>query len=161
MAAQSGPTHRRSTMNRAGRRRPPPAYALLGLNLFQGLSGLGGGFGLMVDPTGTSMQIPLEWLEGSPFGTYLLPGLILFVVLGIAPLVVAFGVSGARPWSWVGSLLVGGGVLIWLGVEIAIVGFQAWPPLQLIYALVGVGILVLALVPSVRAYLLEPGGVRE
>lgn len=137
------------------RRRPPPLYALLGLNLFQGLSGLGGGFGLMVDPTGTSMQMPLEWLEGSPFSTYFLPGLILFTVLGIGPLVVAFGVTGPRPWAWFGSLLVGVAVLIWLGVEIATVGFQAWPPLQLIYALEGVGILLLAQVPSVRAYLLR------
>lgn len=137
------------------RRRPPPLYALLGLNLFQGLSGLGGGFGLMVDPTGTSIQMPLEWLEGSPFSTYFLPGVILFTVLGIFPLVVAFGVTGPRPWGWFGSLLVGVAVLIWLGVEIATVGFQAWPPLQLIYALEGVGILVLAQVPSVRGYLLR------
>lgn len=145
-------------------RRPPAAYALLGLTLFQGLSGLAGGFGLMVDPTGRSMELPLEWLQGSPFGSYLLPGIVLFSVLGIVPLVVSFGISAGRSWAWLGSILVGVGVLVWLGVEIATVGFQAWPPLQLIYALVGIFMIGLSFVPSVRAFLLqgrgplEPGG---
>ena len=146
--------NRTETMTSDPRRRPPSVYALLGLNLFQGLSGLGGGFGLMVDPTGTNMQLPLDWLRGSPFGSYLIPGLILFTVLGIFPLIVAFGVTGPRAWAWFGSLAVGVGVLVWLVVEIATVGFQAWPPLQAIYAILGVAILALTATRSVRGYLL-------
>lgn len=142
-------------------RRPPAAYALLGLTLFQGLSGLAGGFGLMVDPTGAHMEMPLEWLEGSPFSSYLVPGIILFSVLGIVPLIVAFGISAGRPWAWVGSLFVGVAVLIWLGVEIATVGYQAWPPLQVIYGLVGTTILILAFAQSVRDFLLEGRGPLE
>ena len=70
--------------------RPVNVYILMGSIVFQGLSGLLGGIRLVLDPTGESIQIPLSWLAGSPFDDYLIPGLILFFVLGIFPLVVFF-----------------------------------------------------------------------
>lgn len=57
--------------------------------VFQGLSGLYGGGALVRDPTGVLLQMPPSLLEGSPFVTYCIPGLILFTVLGIGPLIVA------------------------------------------------------------------------
>lgn len=70
----------------------------------QGLSGVLGGVRLAVDPSGESLGIPLEWLEGSPFSDYLIPAIVLLTLLGMAPLVVAYGVWTGRPWSWAGSL---------------------------------------------------------
>ena len=58
---------------------PPGFYVLLAAVLFQGLSGLVGGFGLIMDPTGSNLSIPVEWLDGSPFASYFIPGLILFL----------------------------------------------------------------------------------
>ncbi len=49
------------------------------------------------------------------------------------------------------SALIVGAVLIgWVGVEILIIGYHPQPPLQLIYGSVGLLILVLALLPSVK-----------
>lgn len=125
---------------------------LMGLLLFQGLSGLLGGYGLVTDPTGASLRIPLGWLEGSPFADYLVPGLILLIVLGFFPLVVLYGLRANRRWAWFGALAVGAGLIIWIGVEITIIGYQAEPPFQVIYAAVGLFILLLALLPSTRRY---------
>jgi hypothetical protein len=129
-------------------------YSLLFLTvLAQALSGLAGGFGLMVDPSGQTVGLPAAWLEGSPFRNYFIPGLILFTVLGVFPLVVVWGLWKHRRWAHAGSLLVGLGLVIWILVEICVVGYQAEPPLQAIYGLLGLLIVALASAKSVRATL--------
>jgi hypothetical protein len=37
-------------------------------------------------------NVPIEWLEGSPFRNYFLPGLFLFVAIGCLSLVTAITV---------------------------------------------------------------------
>jgi len=56
------------------------------------------------------------------------------------------------PWSWPAALLPGIALLIWIGVEILVIGYQPQPPLQLIYGLVGLLILAVALLPAVRRF---------
>lgn len=133
-------------------KRPGTVYALVAALALQGLSGLAGGYGLTLDPSGESVGIPLEWLAGSPFADYLIPGIVLLTVLGIGPLLAAYGVWTRRWWAWMAALLVGVALLVWIGVEVAVVGYQPRPPLQLTYGLVGAAILALTLTPSVRAY---------
>jgi len=53
------------------------------LLLANGIGAVYGGFQFMTDPTGAKMQIPLSYLEHSPFADYLIPGIILFIVNGI------------------------------------------------------------------------------
>ena len=137
----------------AERGRPPvPVYVLLAAVLFQGVSGVAGGIGLLMDPTGASLSIPIDWLAGSPFPDYSVPGLVLLVALGIFPLVVFYGLLTGKNWGLVGAWLVGLALLMWLFVEIVVIGYQAQPPLQLIYGAVGVVILVLGMLPSVRSF---------
>jgi len=137
------------TLGEATGRRSAITRVLVVLLAIQGLSGLAGGFGLVSDPSGGALGLPLEWLRGSAFEDYLVPGLILFTVLGVAPLVVARGLWRASPWSRVGALLVGLALLLWIGVQILVVGYRADPPLQAVYGLLGVLITVLAALPSV------------
>jgi len=62
---------------------------LLFLLLFLGMSALVGGSGLVADPSGAAIGLPLDLLRGSPFGDYLVPGLVLLIVLGAGPLLAA------------------------------------------------------------------------
>ncbi len=135
-----------------GKNRPFAAYLLLFLIFFQGLSGLFGGAGLVLDPSGRSLQIPVGWLENSPFENYMIPGIILLIVLGVFPLLVLYALLKKITRAWTGTLLLAIALLIWLGVEILIIGYQADPPLQAIYGVVGVLMLLLVLLPSVRHY---------
>jgi hypothetical protein len=130
--------------------RAASSYLLMALLLFQGLSGIAGGIGLVGDPSGDSLQISLSLLEGTPFNDYLIPGLILLVVLGIAPLIVLYGLWKQRYWGWLGSLAIGVGLIIWIGVQILLIGYQPQPPLQLIYGALGIAIVSTALAPAVR-----------
>jgi len=132
--------------------KPISVSILMGLIIIQGLSGISGGAGLILDPSGKSMKIPISWLDGSPFSDYLIPGLILLFVLGVFPLVVFYGLLKQTSWSWPAALMVGIVLVIWIGVEILIIGYQPRPPLQLIYGTLGILILVFVWLPSVRRY---------
>ena len=137
------------------KRRPILIVFLIILVIFQGVSGVFGGAGLIIDPSGKSLQIPLEWLNGSHFDNYFIPGIVLFFVLGITPLIISFGLIKRKYWSWYGSLFWGFALIIWILVEIIVIGFQADPPLQLIYGIVGVAILMLTFTRSVKNYFLS------
>ena len=72
--------------------RPPLsrlAKVSLALEVLLGIGALAGGLVLIVAPRGEIMPLPVSALAGSPFDTYLGPGLILFTVLGLGPLVAA------------------------------------------------------------------------
>lgn len=127
--------------------------SLLAAVLTQGVSGLAGGLGLVADPSGGAVGLPLTWLDGTPFSDYLVPGLILSSVLGAFPLLVAGGLWRRRRWAWHGSLVVGAALVTWVLVEILMIGYVSRPPLQAIYGLLGLLIPGLALAPRVRRQL--------
>jgi hypothetical protein len=132
--------------------RPLALKLLVGLLLFQGISGLAGGLGLMLDPSGEGLGLSMTLLEGSPFPDYLVPGLVLFIVLGMAPMVVARGVWVGLQASWIGALVVGGALVIWITVQIRTIGYQPRPPLQALFGSLGLVILGLSLLAPVRRY---------
>ena len=53
------------------------------IQTFNGLSGLLGGYMLINDPAGNSLNMKIEWLKETPFQNYLIPGIVLFLVVGI------------------------------------------------------------------------------
>jgi hypothetical protein len=121
------------------------AAASLVLEVVLSIGALGGGLVLIVAPRGEIMPLPLSALAGSPFETYLGPGLILFTVLGLGPLIAARLAWIRHPLAPVAAFVVGAALLIWVAVEIAIIGYSNEPPLQAIYLLLGAVITIVAL----------------
>ena len=144
-------------------RRPKALVALVVVQLLQAIGALAGGAALMASPSGRLMKMPSSNLDGSPFKDFLIPGIILFVVLGMGPLVAAWvlvrrprsaALERANPfrheyWGWTLSGVIGVGLIIWIAVETLIVPYSVLQPL---YAGVGIVIIALTLAPSVRAY---------
>ncbi len=119
------------------------AVSAIGLELFLGVGAIGGGAALVLGPRGEIIPLPVSALAGTPFGTYLVPGLILFTVLGVGPLgaaALAWRRHPIAPWLALG---VGLALLIWIAAQIAFIGYSADPPLQAFYVLLG---LLIALV---------------
>ncbi|MCG8346343.1 MAG: hypothetical protein MI924_01000 [Chloroflexales bacterium] len=87
---------------------------------------------------------------GSPFDSYLIPGLILLVVLGIFPLFVLYGLWTRQYWGWISALLVRTALIVWIAVEVLIIGYYPQPPLQLIYGSLGVVSVILTLLLGAR-----------
>jgi hypothetical protein len=120
------------------------ARAAVVLEVLLSIGALGGGLVLMIAPRGEIMPLPLSALAGSPFDTYLVPGMILFGVLGLGPLVAARLVWLRYPLAPTAAFVVGAGLLIWVAVEVAIIGYSNEPPLQAIYGILGVTIVLVA-----------------
>jgi hypothetical protein len=125
-------------------------FLLIVTVLFQGLSGLLGGVALVVEPSGALVGIPQAWLEGSPFPDYRIPGVVLLVVLGAAPVAVAWALWSRQPWALRAAFSVGVALLVWIGIEIAVIGYHRQPPLQFTYGLLGLGIIALSTTARAR-----------
>lgn len=110
------------------------------LEVILGVGAFGGGLTLMFGPHGEILPLPVSELKGSPFDSYFEPGLILFTVLGVGPLAVALLAWRRQRWAPLLTLGVGVALLIWMAVEIAIIGYANDPPLQPIYIGLGVAI---------------------
>ena len=121
------------------------AKAALSLEVFLSVGAIGGGLALMLGPRGEILPLPLAPLRGSPFETYLVPGLILFGVLGLGPLVAARLGWLRHPLAPIAAVGVGVALLIWVAVEIAIIGYSNEPPLQPFYLLLGAAITIVGL----------------
>lgn len=134
---------------------------LVFLLVFLGLGGIFGGVMFLSDPSGESMGMA-DMLSRLPVPDYSLPGLFLFAVMGLAPLLLTWGLL-AHPnwplaerltrwskhhWAWTGTLALGILLGVWLTVQGFLIGFEA--SIQYVTAVNGLGILFLTLLPGIR-----------
>ena len=137
-------------------------YVLLLIVLsLQCVSALFGGVMLLGDTSGAWLQMYPAILKGGIFTNFLIPGMVLLVLLGVVPGLALYGMVRKPNWKWAQALSVykhlhwgwtfalytGLMLILWIDVQIAIIG--GGDVLQTIYALVGVAITILALVPQV------------
>ncbi len=107
----------------------------IGLLLFLGISALVGSVGLIIDPTGESIGLPPEILEGIPFKSYLFPGILLGVFNGLLSLIIAFlVVRKTRIQGWL-VLLQGCVLLVWMSAQMLMEMY--YPPLTIPYYVIG------------------------
>ena len=103
--------------------------------LLLGGSAIYGGWMLIADPSGASLGIPVDLLEGSPFPNYFIPGLLLFLVIGLDSLVLM--IFTIKKYGIAPPLISIQGIVLcgYLSVEI-LMGFF-FPLLQAPYYLIG------------------------
>ena len=88
--------------------KPLPARTLaVALCLFSGISALFGGAVLVARPDGTILGIPVSVLAHSPFHDFLIPGLVLFTVIGFGTTGAAWLQARRAPNAAFASLLAG------------------------------------------------------
>ena len=112
--------------------------ALVALEALVSLSAVVGGVAIVAG----AIQFPLEWLQGTPFSDYTIPGLVLAIVVGGSSLVAAATILTGRGVGVLASALAG---LIMAGyevVEVAMIDHLNW--LQVLYFVLGLLIFALA-----------------
>jgi len=97
-------------------------FVLGGLLVFGALNAFAGGYYGMSG----AENVPKEWLEGSPFEDYFIPGLVLFVFVGGSFLAAAIAVFAKLHIARFTAFAAGAIVLGWLAVETAIIGYVSW-----------------------------------
>jgi len=129
------PWERRMTDNES---RTFRRYLLGGLLAFGALNAFAGGYYGMSGAEG----VPLTWLEGSPFNSYFVPSLILFVLVGGFLLTAAIAVFSRSRIARGSAISAGVLVLGWIAVQLSIIGYVSW--MQPTTAIAGVLIIWLA-----------------
>jgi hypothetical protein len=105
------------------------------------INALGG----MAYALGGAAAVPTEWLDGTPFDSYLIPGLYLGVVVGGGCLAAAY-VSLRRPGRARIAGLASSAVMVsWIVAQIATIGYRS--PLQPLTAATGLTVAYLAALP--------------
>ena len=143
------------------------SFTLRLLILLQFLLGFGasvsGGL-LVLAPNGSLIQMPLSMLRYSPFSNFLIPGMILFILLGVYPLAVAYSLWRKPAWSWpeainpfkhlhwcwAASLASGVILLIWITTQVLMLQSIAF--LHILYFTWGWALILLTLTPKVRQH---------
>ncbi len=117
---------------------------LILLEVIVAVGAIPAGVSMVLHPTRGSMPpVQQEWLEGSPFNDFLIPGLVLAVVIGLGCIVTAIAeIRCMRFASWL-SLACGGLLCGWIVVQVTIVPFNLLQPLFF-----AIGALIAALAAS-------------
>ncbi len=136
---------------------------LISLLLFLGVSAIGDCLLLMISPSPKFLGgLPLSILDHSPFSDFLIPGIILFLILGLAPCLIAFALL-KKPksefaekfnlfkdmyWASSFSIYIAFALIIWIQVGTIFVQDVCW--LQTFYMLYAIPIIFVTLLPQVR-----------
>lgn len=110
-------------------RLPVIARAAILLEVFLGLGALFGGGALILGPDGHLLGMPTTLLAGSPFNSFLVPGIILFTLVGVAPLIAAAITVRRQAFAPLAAVAVGLTLIGWVSVEMVILagpGSLAW-----------------------------------
>lgn len=111
--------------------------ALVALNAIAGVAALGGARYAL----GGAPDVPPQWLEGSPFRDYRVPGIILGGVYAPASLAAAWAVWRRHPRAGEVALAAGAIQVGWIGAQVAIIGARSFlQPTMAAVGLVDVGL---------------------
>jgi hypothetical protein len=129
---------------------------------FLGLGALGGGGVLILSPSGEMIGMPLKMIQSSPFSSFLIPGIILFVVLGLMPILIIyalirkpkwrlpeyFNIFNDMHWAWTYTIYTSFALIIWIQTEEIYLKSVHWS--HSLYMGVALVILFVTLLPQMR-----------
>ncbi len=137
---------------------------LIALLAILGISALGGGSFLILSPAGDTIGMPLSMLGKSPFNSFLIPGIILFTVLGIAPIILIYPLL-KKPestfaerlnffkdmhWAWSYTVYIAFALVVWIQTQIILT--HTFDPLQNFCVFLALAILFVTLLPQLRNF---------
>lgn len=121
-------------------RPPAPRFAravrgsLIAMLVFGAVSAFAGAvLGVALNGAG----VPLRYLDGSPFDSYVIPGLLLGVVVGGTQAVAVLALVRRHVLALLASTVAGVGMLVWIFVELAMM--LEYSILQTLYFALGLG----------------------
>jgi ABC-type multidrug transport system permease subunit len=87
-----------------------------------GINALGGGAYGMSGAEG----LPVEWLHNSPFKTYFIPSLFLFLIIGGACFLSSLALFKNKHYARKMSFLTAALLIAWILIQLFIIGYVSW-----------------------------------
>ncbi len=112
---------------------------LIGAEVFVAVGAVYGGVGLIAD---NSIGMLPEWLDGTPFTSWALPGVFLLLVVAAPMTTAAVAELRRLRWAYAASVLAGAAMVGWIIAQLLII--QRYFFLQPVMASFGVLIIALA-----------------
>lgn len=84
------------------------------------------GLAMIQKPDGSILHLPPEIIQGSPFKDFLIPGIFLFGVNGLAGLTGAIICFVHSRFSAISGLILGIGLVVWIIVQLLTTGLISW-----------------------------------
>jgi hypothetical protein len=139
---------------------PYETYLLVAILIILSLGAIYGGITLIYDSSGAGLHLRIDEYLNYPFKDFLLPGILLFVLFGIIPLLLiypllakpkmpwanVFNIYRKRHWAWTYSLFLGIILVIWTDTQIWMMGY--YRSMQVFYSLYGLIIIIVCLLPN-------------
>jgi hypothetical protein len=94
--------------------------------------------GGMAYALGGARNVPSAWLDGTPFDTYVFPGVYLGVVVGGSCALAAYAAARDHHLARPAALTSAAVVETWIGAQVALIGYRS--PLQPIVAATGLAV---------------------
>lgn len=89
---------------------------LFALHLFVGIGAMAGGLAAILNPQ-EPLGAPIELLQNSPFSNFLIPGIILFTVIGLGNVISAITLRLRFKFQGYVSVVFSGALVIWIIVQ--------------------------------------------
>lgn len=112
------------------------------LQVFIGIGAVPADLMMILDPSGSSLGMPLSMLANTPFSNFLIPGIFLLMVNGIGSLL--GGLASFRRYRHADKIAIGLGtfLILWIAAQVWWMGLH-W--LHIVYVVLGIVELVLGL----------------
>jgi hypothetical protein len=148
--------------------RPVAVIMLIALEVLLAFLGFASGITFLLDPSGKTHGMDTAVLETTPIGDFTLVGLFFVACYGILPILAIYGLWKlprwrwtdaankwtGQNWAWTATAATGVILILWIAVEVMLIGSPNGFPrfLQAMMTLLGIVILALVILPRVRAY---------
>lgn len=93
---------------------------LLIIHVVIGIGALGGGYACLADPINPA-GASVELLKGSPFETFLIPGIVLFGLFGVGNCISSILLAKRFTYHGYIATMLGGAMIVWIIVQVLVI----------------------------------------
>jgi hypothetical protein len=123
---------------------------LFALHVFVGIGGMAGGLAAITNPQ-EPLGAPLELLKNSPFSNFLIPGIILFTVIGLGNVISALAISFKSRFQGYISSVFSWGLVLWIIIQCIMLNTIAF--LHILFFIIGLFMGGLSMIVIFRQHL--------
>lgn len=116
---------------------------LFGLHIFVGVGALFGGLAAIINPH-EPLGMSTEYLKYSPFNSYLIPGIILFTIIGLGNIISGVALRLKFKYQAYSSIVFSSALAVWIIVQCIMLNAVAF--LHVLFFIIGLAEMTLSMI---------------